>query len=131
MNVTEDQVKQLIKTLANTFGHPIRSPILRTPDEYGLEYKNVSFPSMDGVPLEAWFMPADSAGMAITTSPSTRSRCSSGSTRTCGDKRQVKAGTRTQIQSAGFFGHTCLLNTSWRNTWLLGILHLCRLKTLD
>jgi hypothetical protein len=68
-NMTEAQIKQLIKNLANTFGHPIRSPILRTPDEYGLEYKNLSFPSMDGVPLEAWFMPAESDKLVIANHP--------------------------------------------------------------
>jgi hypothetical protein len=36
-SMTEEQIKQLIKNLANTFGHPIRSPILRRPEEYGLE----------------------------------------------------------------------------------------------
>jgi len=68
-SMTEAQIKQLIKDLANTFGHPIRSPILHAPDEYGLEYKNVSFPSMDGVPLEAWFMPADSDKLVIANHP--------------------------------------------------------------
>jgi hypothetical protein len=52
-SMTEAQIKQLIKSLANTFGHPIRSPILHWPEEYGLEYENVSFPSFDGVPLDA------------------------------------------------------------------------------
>lgn len=68
-NMTEAQIKQLIQNLANTFGHPIPSPILHTPDEYGLEYKNVSFPSMDGVPLEAWFMPAESDKLVIANHP--------------------------------------------------------------
>lgn len=35
----------------------MRSPILRKPGEYGLEYEDVFFPSMDGVPLEGWFIP--------------------------------------------------------------------------
>jgi hypothetical protein len=48
--MTEAQIEQLIKNLANTFGYPIRSPILRRPEEYGLEYEEVSFPSMDGIP---------------------------------------------------------------------------------
>ncbi|SIF23576.1 Uncharacterised protein [Mycobacteroides abscessus subsp. abscessus] len=52
-----DEVDQLIKQLAETFGRPIRSPILHWPDEYGLEYESVSFPSEDGVPLDAWFIP--------------------------------------------------------------------------
>lgn len=67
--MNEKQTKQVIKNLADTFGHPIRSPILHTPDEYGLEYENVFFPSMDGVPLEAWFMPADSDKLVIANHP--------------------------------------------------------------
>jgi pimeloyl-ACP methyl ester carboxylesterase len=67
--MTEDQVKRLIKNLANAFGHPIRSPILRRPEEYGLEYEEVVFPSMDGIPLEAWFFPADSDKLVIANHP--------------------------------------------------------------
>ena len=37
-----------------------RAPLLRRPDEVGLDYEDVTFPSMDGVPLEGWFIPADS-----------------------------------------------------------------------
>jgi dipeptidyl aminopeptidase/acylaminoacyl peptidase len=67
--MTEDQVKMLVKNLAGTFGRPIRSPILHTPDEDGLEFENVSFPSMDGVALEAWFIPADSDKLVIANHP--------------------------------------------------------------
>ena len=35
-----------------------RAPVLRRPDEVGLDYEDVFFPSMDGVPLEGWFIPA-------------------------------------------------------------------------
>ncbi|NYJ08058.1 alpha/beta hydrolase family protein [Petropleomorpha daqingensis] len=35
-----------------------RAPVLRRPDEVGLAYEDVTFPSMDGVPLEGWFIPA-------------------------------------------------------------------------
>ena len=58
-NMSEDQIKKTIKSLATTFGRPIRSPILRWPHEYGLEYEDVFFPSIDGIPLEAWFIPAE------------------------------------------------------------------------
>lgn len=47
----------LVKNLAETFGHPIRSPILDSPENYGLEFENIFFPSMDGIPLEAWWIP--------------------------------------------------------------------------
>lgn len=35
-----------------------RSPILRRPDEYGMKYEDVSFPSADGITLEGWYIPA-------------------------------------------------------------------------
>ena len=42
-----------------------RAPVLRSPDEVGLDYEDVFFPSMDGVPLEGWFIPADSDRLVI------------------------------------------------------------------
>lgn len=42
-----------------------RAPVLRRPDEVGLDYEDVTFPSMDGVPLEGWFIPADSDKLII------------------------------------------------------------------
>ena len=42
-----------------------RAPLLRRPDEVGLDYEDVTFPSMDGVPLEGWFIPADSDKLII------------------------------------------------------------------
>ncbi len=65
----EPQIQKLIKDLANTFAHPIRSPLLRKPEEYDLEYDEVFFPAMDGVPLEAWFFPADSDRLLIANHP--------------------------------------------------------------
>lgn len=43
----------------------MRSPILHTPAEQGLEYEDVSFPSEDGVPLEGWFIPAPGSDRII------------------------------------------------------------------
>jgi len=42
-----------------------RAPVLRRPDEVGLDYEDVVFPSLDGVPLEGWFIPADSDRLII------------------------------------------------------------------
>ncbi len=42
-----------------------RAPVFRRPGEVGLEYEAVFFPSMDGVPLEGWFIPADSDKLII------------------------------------------------------------------
>jgi len=36
-----------------------RAPLLRRPSDVGLSYEDVTFPSMDGVPLEGWFIPAE------------------------------------------------------------------------
>lgn len=42
-----------------------RAPLLRRPDHVGLAYEEVTFQSMDGVPLEGWFIPADSDRLII------------------------------------------------------------------
>jgi len=42
-----------------------RSPILRRPDEYGMAYEDISFPSTDGINLEGWYMPATSPSNKI------------------------------------------------------------------
>lgn len=46
-----------VESFAQLFAHSIRTPVLRTPKEYGLEYEDVWFPSLDGVVLEGWFIP--------------------------------------------------------------------------
>ncbi|MCH4887663.1 alpha/beta hydrolase [Acidaminobacter sp. JC074] len=35
-----------------------RSPVLRRPDEYGMDYEDVFFPALDGVNLEGWYIPS-------------------------------------------------------------------------
>lgn len=42
-----------------------RAPVLRRPDEVGLAYEDVTFPSMDGVPLEGWFIPAEGSDRLV------------------------------------------------------------------
>ncbi|MGH3693997.1 MAG: hypothetical protein ACRDRX_08430 [Pseudonocardiaceae bacterium] len=42
-----------------------RAPVLCRPEEVGLDYEDVTFPSMDGVGLEGWFIPADSDKLII------------------------------------------------------------------
>jgi hypothetical protein len=54
---TDDQVDAALDGLAQGLAHAVRSPILRTPAECGLAFEDVSFPSTDGTPLEAWFIP--------------------------------------------------------------------------
>lgn len=43
--------------VAVRFSAPNREPPERTPADAGLEYREVSFESADGVPLEAWWVP--------------------------------------------------------------------------
>jgi hypothetical protein len=59
------QATAMIDGLADFFAHSVRTPILRRPDEYGLDYEDVFFPSLDGVPLEGWLIPAKSDRLII------------------------------------------------------------------
>jgi uncharacterized protein len=63
-SLNDEQTTQVVKQLASTF-RQMRSPILHKPDEYGLEYEEVFFPSMDGVPLEGWFMPREGSDKLV------------------------------------------------------------------
>ena len=54
---TEGQM-QVIKAVANFSARPMRTPVLRNPKEHGMDYEDVFFSSLDGVPLEAWYIPA-------------------------------------------------------------------------
>jgi len=59
------EVNQIINGLAEFFAKSMRTPILRRPDEFGMRYEDVFFPSIDGVGLEGWFIPADSDRLII------------------------------------------------------------------
>ncbi|HAA17165.1 MAG TPA: alpha/beta hydrolase [Cytophagales bacterium] len=50
--VTEMIMKRIVPAISETR----RSPVLRRPDEYGLEYEDVSFQSADGLALEGWYI---------------------------------------------------------------------------
>jgi alpha-beta hydrolase superfamily lysophospholipase len=49
--------KMIMKRLVPKISLSRRSPILRRPDEYGMDYEDVSFPSADGIALEGWYIP--------------------------------------------------------------------------
>ena len=53
----EGDVAQQLDKVADNFAHPLRAPILRTPADLDLTFEDVTFPSADGVPIEAWFIP--------------------------------------------------------------------------
>lgn len=49
---------EVIKAVAAFSARPMRTPVLRDPMEHGMDYEDHFFPSLDGVPLEAWYIPA-------------------------------------------------------------------------
>jgi len=52
----EDHAK--VKALANIC-KPLRSVLHKTPDDYGMTgWRDIYFPSDDGIPLEGWYIPA-------------------------------------------------------------------------
>jgi pimeloyl-ACP methyl ester carboxylesterase len=55
--LSDEQSTKVIHAVANSFRQQPRAPILGTPADVNLEYEDVTFPSEDGVPLEAWFIP--------------------------------------------------------------------------
>ncbi|MFS2316833.1 alpha/beta hydrolase [Maricaulis sp. D1M11] len=48
----------LIQQLAEGVSHSFRTPVLRRPSDYGMDYEDIFFPAMDGVMLDGWFIPA-------------------------------------------------------------------------
>jgi uncharacterized protein len=53
----KDQIDKTLQRLAEGFRSWPNAPIMHWPDEAGLEYENVFFPSEDGISLEGWFIP--------------------------------------------------------------------------
>lgn len=70
---TETQLAT-IKALAEGTVRPPRSPLIRNPADYDMDYEDVFFPALDGVPLEAWFIPANSDRLIICNHPMTMNR---------------------------------------------------------
>nr|WP_313093357.1 alpha/beta hydrolase [Moraxella sp. CTOTU48268] len=69
-----NKLHPVIESYAQLFKTGVRTPVLRRPDEYGMDYEEMYFPSDDGVPLEAWFIPADSNKLLIVNHPMTCNR---------------------------------------------------------
>ena len=69
-----DEAMAVVKALAVGTVKPQRSPIMKTPADYGMDYEETFFPSLDGVPLEAWFIPAESDKLIIFNHPMTMNR---------------------------------------------------------
>lgn len=66
---TDAKSAEFINGLADLMAHSTRTPILRWPNEYGMEYEEIFFPAMDGVTIEGWFIPADSDRLIICNHP--------------------------------------------------------------
>ncbi|MGH7603857.1 MAG: alpha/beta hydrolase family protein [Gemmatimonadaceae bacterium] len=58
-----------INGMADLMAHSTRTPILRWPNEYGMDYEEIFFPAMDGVTIEGWFIPAASNKLLIFNHP--------------------------------------------------------------
>ncbi|RWA20666.1 alpha/beta hydrolase family protein [Mycolicibacterium brumae] len=68
-DVVADKAHPMVEQYATLFTAGARTPVLRTPDDVGLEFEECWFPSADGVPLDAWFIPADSDKLLIVNHP--------------------------------------------------------------
>jgi len=53
--MNDEQIDRVLQAMADSFGQQPRSPILHWPSEQGLDYEDITFPALDGVPLEGWF----------------------------------------------------------------------------
>lgn len=51
---TDAGTDAFINGMADLMAHSTRTPILRWPNEYGMEYEEIFFPAMDGVTIEGW-----------------------------------------------------------------------------
>ena len=63
--LSDHEIDGLLQGIAEGFRTPLRAPVLHTPDEVGLDFEDVTFPSSDGVPLEGWFIPAPGADRVV------------------------------------------------------------------
>ncbi len=63
MNKTE--ATEFLTTLSYGLTTPPRTPVLRTPDEIGLAYEDITITTEDSVQLKGWFIPADSDKLII------------------------------------------------------------------
>jgi pimeloyl-ACP methyl ester carboxylesterase len=65
-NTAEHDRDAALDSFARGLAYVSRSPVLRTPADEGLAYEDLTYPSADGVPLEAWFIPrADSTKLIV------------------------------------------------------------------
>jgi hypothetical protein len=58
VTLSDEQVDRILEATADSLVRQLRAPILHSPSEQDLDYEDVSFQALDGVPLEGWFIPA-------------------------------------------------------------------------
>ncbi|HEV3280666.1 MAG TPA: hypothetical protein VG032_03590 [Acidimicrobiales bacterium] len=59
------ETNEALQRFLDGFASPPRSPVFHSPSEHDLDYKDVTFLATDGVPLEAWFIPARGSNKLI------------------------------------------------------------------
>lgn len=55
--MTPEEIQGFLEGLVGSFRNKVPTPILHRPSEVGLKYEDCFFPSEDGTPLEAWYIP--------------------------------------------------------------------------
>ncbi len=65
IKMSEEEIQHAIKHMVDGLGSPRRSPIWHSPAEQGLAFEDVFFSSLDGVPLDGWYIPAESSKKLI------------------------------------------------------------------
>ena len=63
--MVNEQETQMLTMLAQGLSMPPRTPIVRTPKDYDMEFEEISFVTEDGVTIKGWFIPADSNKIII------------------------------------------------------------------
>ena len=64
-DTSHEQTDAALQHFTDGFSSPPRSPVLHWPSEHDLEYEDITFPAHDGVPIEAWFIPAPGSSKLI------------------------------------------------------------------
>lgn len=59
------QTTEFLNQLATGLAKPPRTPILRWPDDYDMEYDEVTFNASDGLKIKGWFIPSSSKNLII------------------------------------------------------------------
>ncbi len=72
--MNREEATKFIDDTVDLFARSARTPILRTPAEYGMAYEDVFFPAQDGVTLEGWYIPGKSDRLIIMNHPMSANR---------------------------------------------------------